>query len=99
MVPACSFGATTTPSGYVEVVSRNSGQPLDVYGALLDDLEFASDDGAGVIQYTPHGGANQQWLHRPVESTAAPVTTRERTVSSRPALRQEPEASCDSLRQ
>ena len=76
MVLACSFGATTTPSGYVEVVSRNSGQPLDVYGALLDDLELASiDDGARVIQYTPHGGANQQWLLRPVDSTAAPVTT------------------------
>jgi Ricin-type beta-trefoil lectin domain-like len=40
------------------------------------DVEGASvDDGARVIQYTPHGGANQQWLLRPVVSTAAAVTT------------------------
>jgi uncharacterized repeat protein (TIGR03803 family) len=44
-----------------------------------DDIEFAPiDDGARVTQYTPHGGANQQWLLRPVESTAAPVTVSER---------------------
>jgi len=28
-----------------------------------------------VIQYTPHGGANQQWLLRPVPSTAGAVST------------------------
>jgi hypothetical protein len=40
------------------------------------DVEFGSiDDGARVIQYTPHGGANQQWLLRAVGSTAAPATT------------------------
>lgn len=26
------------------------------------------DDGARVIQYLPHGGANQQWILRPVSS-------------------------------
>ena len=48
------------PDGYVRIVARHSGKAMDV--------EFASaDDGARVIQYTPHGGANQQWLLRPVE--------------------------------
>jgi hypothetical protein len=32
-------------------------------------------DGAAVIQYTPHSGANQQWLLRPVGSAAAAITT------------------------
>jgi len=51
----------------VSIVARHSGKALDV--------EFASpDDGARVIQYTPHGGANQQWLLRRLESTASPST-------------------------
>ena len=35
---------------------------------------FQGNDGARMIQYTPHGGANQQWLLRVVESTASSVT-------------------------
>ena len=54
-------------NGYVFIVARHSGKVLDV--------EYAStDDGARVIQYTTHGGANQQWLLRAVESTATSVT-------------------------
>ena len=54
--------------GYVRIVARHSGKAMDV--------AFASpDDGARVIQFTPHGGANQQWLLRPVESTESPITT------------------------
>jgi hypothetical protein len=45
--------------GYVRIVARHSGKAMDV--------EFASaDDGARVIQYTPHSGANQQWLLRQI---------------------------------
>jgi hypothetical protein len=51
--------APTASNGYVRIVARHSGKALDV--------EFASpDDGARVIQYTVHGGANQQWLLRAV---------------------------------
>jgi hypothetical protein len=42
---------------YVTIVARHSGKALDVEDA-------STDDGARVIQYTPHGGANQQWLLR-----------------------------------
>jgi Ricin-type beta-trefoil lectin domain-like len=52
----------------VSIVARHSGKTMDV--------EFASpDDGACVIQFTPHGGVNQQWLLRGLESTATPTTT------------------------
>ena len=46
------------PLTYV-IKSRVSGKVLDVEGASLDD-------GARVIQYTGHGGANQQWRLRAV---------------------------------
>jgi hypothetical protein len=39
---------------YYEIVSRNSGKCLDVFGASLDDA-------AAVIQWTCTGGPNQQW--------------------------------------
>ena len=44
----------TLPDGYVEIVSRNSDKCLDVYGASTDAV-------ASVIQWTCHGGPNQQW--------------------------------------
>ena len=40
--------------GYVRIVSRHSGQCLDVTGA-------SSEAGATVIQWPCHGEANQQW--------------------------------------
>jgi uncharacterized repeat protein (TIGR03803 family) len=42
------------PDQYVEIVSRNSGKCLDVFGA-------STDAGASAIQWTCHGGTNQQW--------------------------------------
>lgn len=45
---------------YVRFVARHSGKAMDVEGA-------SADEGAHVIQYTPHDGANQQWLLHPVE--------------------------------
>ena len=45
--------------GYVRIVARHSGKAMDVECA-------STDDGAGVVQYTPHGNANQQWLLRAV---------------------------------
>ena len=55
-------GWTLEPAsnGYVRIVARHSGKAMDVECA-------STDEGARVIQYTPHGGANQQWLLRPVE--------------------------------
>ena len=46
---------------YYEIISRNSGKCLDVFGASLDDL-------APVIQWTCTGGPNQQWR---LEQTAS----------------------------
>ncbi|WP_416973931.1 RICIN domain-containing protein [Streptomyces sp. 4F14] len=42
-----------TDSWYV-LVNRNSGD-------VLDGLSYASYDGAAVVQWARHGGANQQW--------------------------------------
>jgi hypothetical protein len=43
-----------TDSGYAEIVNRNSGQCLSVYGN--------SAGPAPLVQYPCFGGANQQWL-------------------------------------
>ena len=48
----------TAPVGYYEIVSRNSGKCLDVYGASMDAV-------ASVIQWVCHGGENQQWRLEP----------------------------------
>jgi uncharacterized repeat protein (TIGR03803 family) len=49
----------TSPAGqYFEIVSRNSGKCLDVYGA-------SADAAASVIQWVCHGGENQQWRLEP----------------------------------
>ena len=56
--------ATSPPDQYVEIVSRNSGQCLDVYGG-------STDAAASVIQWTCHGGA---------ESTVAARAGRRRRV-------------------
>ena len=40
--------------GYSRLVSRHSGMCLDVSGA-------STEDGATIIQWPCHGGANQQW--------------------------------------
>jgi Ricin-type beta-trefoil lectin domain-like len=39
---------------YYELRARHSGKCLDVYGG-------STDDGASVIQFSCHGGYNQQW--------------------------------------
>jgi len=46
---------TNTP---VSITAQHSGKCLDVYAASVAD-------GAAVIQWTCHGGANQQWTLRP----------------------------------
>ena len=56
----CSSSATnqqwslTTTGSYVNVVSRASGECLDVNGA-------STADSAAVITYTCNSGTNQQW--------------------------------------
>jgi len=55
--------------GYVEIVSRNSGKCLDVYGA-------STDAGASAIQWVCHGGPNQQWRFEPAGGGAVRIIAR-----------------------
>jgi len=59
----------STPVRYFELVSRNSGKCLDVYGA-------STDAAAPVIQWTCHGGQNQQWRLEPVGGNAFQIIAR-----------------------
>ncbi|MER5813678.1 RICIN domain-containing protein [Streptomyces sp. NPDC002033] len=45
---------TVDPKAWYVLVNRNSGK-------VLDDRAFAKNDGAAVVQWGLHGGANQQW--------------------------------------
>ncbi|MGY4978072.1 RICIN domain-containing protein [Streptomyces sp. 900105755] len=45
---------TPDPKKWYVLVNRNSGK-------VLDDRAAAKNDGAAVVQWTRHGGANQQW--------------------------------------
>jgi hypothetical protein len=40
--------------GYYQLIARHSGKAMDVMAASLDN-------GASIIQYTPHSDGNQQW--------------------------------------
>ncbi|MGW2716130.1 RICIN domain-containing protein [Streptomyces sp. NPDC001492] len=65
--------ATVVVAGSAVVVSQASAQPktLDLKkwyvlvnhnsGKVLDDRASAKNDGASVVQWSRHGGANQQW--------------------------------------
>lgn len=48
------LGGVSTLEQFVEIVSRSSGKCLDISGA-------STNPGAPAIQWTCHGGANQQW--------------------------------------
>jgi uncharacterized repeat protein (TIGR03803 family) len=61
--------ATSTPDRFFEIVSRNSGKCLDVFGA-------STDAAAPVIQWTCHGGQNQQWRLEPVGGSAFQIIAR-----------------------
>jgi uncharacterized repeat protein (TIGR03803 family) len=61
--------ATSPTEQYVEIVSRNSGKCLDVYGA-------STDAAASVIQWVCHGGENQQWRLEPAGGGAFHVIAR-----------------------
>ncbi len=61
--------ATSPPDQYVEIVSRNSGKCLDVYGA-------STDAAASVIQWICHGGENQQWRLEPAGGGAVRILAR-----------------------
>ena len=61
---------TTGPGdGYFEIVSRNSGKCLDVFGASTEPV-------ASVIQWVCTGGPNQQWRLESVGGGAFRVTAR-----------------------
>ncbi|WP_413254467.1 RICIN domain-containing protein [Streptomyces europaeiscabiei] len=45
---------TVDPKAWYVLVNRNSGK-------VLDGREFSTKDGAEVVQWRRHGGANQQW--------------------------------------
>jgi uncharacterized repeat protein (TIGR03803 family) len=60
----------TFPSDqYFELVSRNSGKCLDVWGA-------STDAAASVIQWVCHGGENQQWRLEPASGGAFRIIAR-----------------------
>jgi uncharacterized repeat protein (TIGR03803 family) len=61
--------ATSPSDQYVEIVSRNSGKCLDIYGA-------STDAGAPAIQWTCHGGLNQQWRLEPAGGGAFRIIAR-----------------------
>ena len=61
--------ATSPPDQYVEIVSRHSGQCLDVSGA-------STDAAASVIQWPCHGGPNQQWRLEPAGGGAFRIIAR-----------------------
>jgi len=54
---------------YFEIISRNSGKCLDVFGA-------STDAGAAAIQWICHGGANQQWRLEPAGGGAVRIIAR-----------------------
>jgi uncharacterized repeat protein (TIGR03803 family) len=60
---------TPMPARYHEIESRHSGQCLDVHGE-------ATVDAAPVIQWSCHGGANQQWRIEPVANGAVRLIAR-----------------------
>ena len=64
------LGTSPPPTdGYFEIVSRNSGKCLDVSGA-------STDAGAPAIQWTCHGGLNQQWRLEPAGGGAFRIIAR-----------------------
>ena len=52
--PTSSGAWPRSSSGYVRLISRNSGKALEVQGA-------STADGANIVQYDDWGGNNQQW--------------------------------------
>ena len=64
------LGTSPPPTDrYVEIVSRNSGKCLDVSGA-------STDAAAPAIQWTCHGGLNQQWRLEPAGGGAVRIIAR-----------------------
>ena len=64
------LGTSPPPTdGYFEIVSRNSGKCLDVFGA-------STDAGASAIQWICHGGPNQQWRLEPAGGGAVRIIAR-----------------------
>ena len=57
------------PDQYFELVSRNSGKCLDVFGA-------STEVAASVIQWICHGGPNQQWRLEPAGGGAVRIIAR-----------------------
>ncbi|MCM2416815.1 RICIN domain-containing protein [Streptomyces sp. RKAG293] len=58
-------GSTTPPVTVFQIVNRRSGKAIDV-------AEASTDQGAQLIQYTPHTGANQRFSCTP--GTGRPTT-------------------------
>lgn len=67
------------PDGYYRLTSRASNQVLDVNGVSLAD-------GAAVIQWPGHGGANQQWKLEPQGGTTAVARNASSFSTGRPLL-------------
>ena len=55
--------------GAFRIFARHSGQALDVFGALLDDV-------TPIIQYPVHGGDNQAWTLEPASEGYVRIVAR-----------------------
>ena len=53
-----SGGSSRPAAAPFRIIARHSGQALDVFGALLDDV-------TPIIQWPVHGGDNQVWTLEP----------------------------------
>ncbi|MER7835974.1 RICIN domain-containing protein [Streptomyces sp. NPDC096040] len=54
VVVSTASAGTVNPKAWYVLVNRNSGK-------VLDGNAFATNNGAAVVQWSRHGGANQQW--------------------------------------
>ena len=62
-----SSAGGNVPAGVYKVVARHSGKCLDVSGV-------STDDGAGVQQWSCHGGGNQLWRIEPIAGDYSRLT-------------------------
>ena len=68
-VPNQQWRLEPAGGGAVRIIARHSGQVLDVFGALLDDV-------TPIIQWPVHGGDNQVWTLEPASEGYVRIVAR-----------------------
>lgn len=66
-----AFGQAPDPNRFYQITARHSGKCLDVAGG-----NGAIGNGVPVVQFTCHGGYNQQWKFTPVGAGYYKITAR-----------------------